>query len=65
MKWRKRDGVEVPLSELTDAHLANAIRYTERRSRTLDGNEQSRRMVLARLIEEQERRRKAAEDAPC
>ena len=29
--WLTRDGRKIPVTEMTDAHLANTIRYLERR----------------------------------
>lgn len=31
MPWRTKDGQEIPITEMTDSHLDNAIAYLERR----------------------------------
>lgn len=30
IKWKTRDGKEIPINEMSDSHLENAIRYTIR-----------------------------------
>lgn len=32
LTWKTRDGRQIPLSEMTDSHLANAIKWADRKS---------------------------------
>lgn len=34
-KWRTREGVVIPVRDMTDSHLTNAIRFLERREESI------------------------------
>lgn len=53
--WVTRDGREIPIREMTDAHLANCIRMMKRGGAVggMDGE------FLDMMVDEVERRRKA------